>query len=180
MLAGAGFGDDAFLAEALGEQDLAERVVDLVRAGVQQVLALQVDLRAAEQLGPALREIERRRPADVVVEQVVEFRLEGRIVSRGFVGGGEFLQRSHQRFRHEHAAEAAEVAGGIGNDGWSGAGDMGGRFGAGFGRIKGGMGSRNHARNVAGNSNARPPFAHPCVEHHPHREREAEKRDLQQ
>ena len=43
VLAGAGLGDDPRLAHALGQQRLAERVVDLVRAGVQQVLALEVD-----------------------------------------------------------------------------------------------------------------------------------------
>ena len=41
VLAGAGLGDDAALAHALGEQRLAEHVVDLVRAGVVQVLALE-------------------------------------------------------------------------------------------------------------------------------------------
>ena len=48
VLAGAGLGDDAALAHAARQQDLAERVVDLVRAGVVEVLALQIDLRAAE------------------------------------------------------------------------------------------------------------------------------------
>jgi hypothetical protein len=43
VLAGAGLGDDARLAHALGEQRLAERVVDLVRAGVVEVLALEVE-----------------------------------------------------------------------------------------------------------------------------------------
>ena len=38
VLAGAGLGDDARLAHALGEQRLAERVVDLVRAGVRRGL----------------------------------------------------------------------------------------------------------------------------------------------
>ncbi len=47
MLAGAGFGDDAFLAHAPREQGLPQAVVDLVRAGVEQILALDVDLRAA-------------------------------------------------------------------------------------------------------------------------------------
>ena len=47
MLAGAGLGDDARLAHAAGEQDLAEHVVDLVRAGVVQLLALEIDFRAA-------------------------------------------------------------------------------------------------------------------------------------
>ena len=48
VLAGAGFGDDAGLAHAFGEQDLADGVVDFVRAGVEQVLALEINLRAAE------------------------------------------------------------------------------------------------------------------------------------
>ena len=41
VLAGAGLGDDALLAHAPGEQRLAEHVVDLVRAGVGEVLALE-------------------------------------------------------------------------------------------------------------------------------------------
>ena len=72
VLPGAGLGDDARLAHALREQDLAERVVDLVRAGVAQVLALQVDARAAELARQALGEVERRRPADVVLELALE------------------------------------------------------------------------------------------------------------
>ena len=47
VLAGAGLGDDLLLAHVLGQQALAHAVVELVRAGVVQVLALQVDLRAA-------------------------------------------------------------------------------------------------------------------------------------
>ena len=72
VLAGAGLGDDARLAQALREQRLADAVVDLVRAGVVQVLALEVDLRAAELLRPAPRVVDRARPADVVLELVLE------------------------------------------------------------------------------------------------------------
>ena len=54
VLPGAGLRDDALLAEVLGEQRLAERVVDLVRAGVGQLLALEPELRAAELLGHVL------------------------------------------------------------------------------------------------------------------------------
>ena len=43
VLPGAGLGDHALLAHALGEQQLAERVVDLVRAGMTEVLALEKD-----------------------------------------------------------------------------------------------------------------------------------------
>ena len=58
--AGAGLGDDALLAHALGQQDLADAVVDLVRAGVVELFALEVDLRAAAVFGQALGEVQRR------------------------------------------------------------------------------------------------------------------------
>ena len=50
VLAGAGLGDDAPLPHALRQQRLAERVVDLVRARVREVFALEEDARAAERL----------------------------------------------------------------------------------------------------------------------------------
>src|SRR5665213_3697312 len=62
--------DHALLAKTPGEQRLAHAVVDLVRAGVVQVLALQPDLRAAELRRPALRVVDRRRATDVVLELV--------------------------------------------------------------------------------------------------------------
>ena len=40
MLPSAGLTDDAFFAHSLREQDLTERVVHFVRAGVQQVFPL--------------------------------------------------------------------------------------------------------------------------------------------
>ena len=62
VLARAGLGDDPPLAEPLREHRLAERVVQLVRAGVEEVLALQVEpLAGGEPLGAG----ERRRPARV-------------------------------------------------------------------------------------------------------------------
>ena len=80
VLAGAGLGDDAGPAHAPGEQDLAHDIVDLVGAGVIELVALEVDLRAAEMPGQALGEIERARPADVVLEKTVELLLKRRIV----------------------------------------------------------------------------------------------------
>jgi hypothetical protein len=56
VLARAGLGDDAFLAHAPRQQRLAQAVVDLVRAGVEQVFPLEVDLGAAEARSAAWRE----------------------------------------------------------------------------------------------------------------------------
>ena len=74
VLAGACFGDDAPLAHPHGQQRLAERVVDLVRARMRQVLALQKDARAAAGLPSAARLRDRRRAADVVLQQTARAR----------------------------------------------------------------------------------------------------------
>ena len=55
VLAGAGLGDDPGLAEAARQQRLPERVVDLVGAGVGQVLALEVEAQAAGSRRRAVR-----------------------------------------------------------------------------------------------------------------------------
>ena len=79
MLAGAGLGDDAGLAHAPGQQDLAHAIVDLMRAGVVQLVALQIDLGAAEMPGQPLGEEQRARPADIMLQVIVELLGEGGI-----------------------------------------------------------------------------------------------------
>src|SRR5690606_4365794 len=91
MLTRARFGDDPLLAHALREQNLADGVVDLVRARVKKVFALQVNSGAAEMLGKSLGEIERRRSSDVIREQVAKFVVKGRILPRGEIFALEFL-----------------------------------------------------------------------------------------
>ena len=59
MLTGTRFGNDARLAHAFGQQDLTEAIVDLVRAGVIQLIALEIDFCAAEMLCQALSKIKR-------------------------------------------------------------------------------------------------------------------------
>ena len=70
VLARTRLGHDASLAEARREKDLSERVVDLVRAGVVEVLALEDD--AAARRREALRLVERRRTSDVTLAEAVE------------------------------------------------------------------------------------------------------------
>ena len=50
MLARTGFGDDPGLAHFHGQEDLAHAIVDLVRAGVVELVAFEVNFRAAEML----------------------------------------------------------------------------------------------------------------------------------
>ena len=76
VLAGAGFGDDARLAHAPGEQDLADGVVDFVRAGVEQVLALEINLRAAQFARQPFGKIKRRGPAAELAQVIGQVLLE--------------------------------------------------------------------------------------------------------
>ncbi len=78
VLAGACLGNDAGPAHASGEQDLAQHIVDLVGAGVIELVALEIDFGAAEVAGQALGEIKRARAAYVVLQEIVELLLEGR------------------------------------------------------------------------------------------------------
>ena len=110
MLSRAGLGDDAPLAHPARKERLTERVVDLVSAGVEQILALQINPGAATMPRQLLREIERRGPAGVVAQLLSQFGLERRIRLGRRVGRAEFLQRGHQRLRHKHSAIGAEVA----------------------------------------------------------------------
>jgi hypothetical protein len=91
----------------------ADGVVDLVRAGVVQVFALEQDLRAADFAAQPLGVVDRAGPADVMLQVLVEGGDEGRIDPRGVVGGRQFLQRPDQGLGDEAAAVPAEMAAGV-------------------------------------------------------------------
>jgi hypothetical protein len=109
MLSRAGLRDDPVLAHSLGEQSLAQAVVDLVCACVQQVLALQVNACAAQLFGEPLGIVERCRTPRVIVKQIVQFRLERGILPRFQERILQFLQRRHQHFRNELSTVGAKV-----------------------------------------------------------------------
>ena len=98
------------LAHAPRQQDLAEHVVDLVRAGVVQLVALEVDLGAAQPLGQPLGEVERRGAADVVRPEVVHLGPEAGVGLRLLVLRLEVEDQRHQRLGDETPAEVAEAA----------------------------------------------------------------------
>src|SRR5208282_6525018 len=72
VLTGAGFRDHSMLAHAFDEQTLAKAVIDFVRAGVEKVLALEINFRAAKFCGQAAGEEQRRRASSVRLQQLVE------------------------------------------------------------------------------------------------------------
>ena len=108
VLPRAGLGDEARLAHALREERLSENVVYLVRAGVVQILALEVYLRAAQVLRHALREVEPRRPARVVVKQRGELAPEIRVVLVPVVSLFKLDDGVHQRLGNVLPAVFAE------------------------------------------------------------------------
>ena len=88
--------DDPSLAEAQRKDDLAQRVVDLVRPRVVQVLPLQVQpLPWREAAG----ERDRRGPPDVGAPELIELRQKSRVAPRYFPGGGQLVERRDQRLR---------------------------------------------------------------------------------
>ncbi len=109
MLARTGLGDDTFLAHAFRENRLRKCIVDLVRARVQQILALQINLRAAAKFSEPLCKIKLGWPARKFLQMMAQFLLEFRIVARHLIGGGQLLQRGHERLRDKHPTIGAEM-----------------------------------------------------------------------
>ena len=113
VLTGSGFGDDPGLAHALGQQHLSHGIVDFMGSGVQQILPLQVDPRSPQSLGQALREIEGSRTSHKLLEVVVEFPLELRILLGAPVLVLQLLERVNEGFGYITPTKRPEVAGRI-------------------------------------------------------------------
>ena len=116
MLARAGLGDDAGLAHAHGEQDLAHAIVDLVRAGVIQLVALEPDLRAfprrgafAHMIGQALGIIKRAWAPDIMFQQIVELRPERRVLLGCAIFALQIEDERHERLGDIASAIGAEM-----------------------------------------------------------------------
>ena len=116
VLARPGLGDDALLAEPTGQQRLAQHIVDLVRTGVVEVLALEQYARPAG-LGTELGYVgQRRRTPGVVAQQPGEFIGEQRIDARRVEFGRQLVEGGDECFRDEPSAVASEMTGRVGDE----------------------------------------------------------------
>ena len=114
MLAGTGFGDHAGLAHALDEQGLSERVVDLVRAGVVQILALQKDSGVEtglllDECGEARGFGQRARTAHVTLLKRHEFLVEFGVGLGLVVDALQLVEGGDEGLGHIAAAELSPV-----------------------------------------------------------------------
>ena len=88
---------------------LPQGIVDLVRAGVQQIFALQVDLSPAAVLCQAFGEIQIGRAAGEFAQLKIEFFLKRGVFASTPIRFGQLEKRRHQSLGHVHAAIGAEV-----------------------------------------------------------------------
>src|SRR5690606_25274965 len=110
VLASTRLRDDARLAHAFCEQDLAEAVVDLVAASVVQVLALEEYLRAAKMAGEVFGMVELGGTTSVMGGKRLQFRLKLRVCFRLVPMLFQIKDQGHERFSYEAPAEDAEHA----------------------------------------------------------------------
>mmetsp|Transcript_1449 Transcript_1449/g.2509 ORF Transcript_1449/g.2509 Transcript_1449/m.2509 type:complete len:265 (+) Transcript_1449:768-1562(+) len=112
VLPRAGLGNHPLLAHAERQHRLCQRVVDLVGAGVVEVLALEVDLHVVAQIGAhALREVQRRLAPDKVLQVPGQYALELRILDGRVERHRELVERVDERLRHVPPAVLSVTAG---------------------------------------------------------------------
>ena len=110
VLSGAGLGDEPCLSHLLCKQCLSEHVVDLMCAGVIQILPLQIDLCASEVLRHPCCVIQSGRTSGVIIKQFFQFFIECRIVLILIIGLFQLDDRIHQRFGNVLSSVLSESA----------------------------------------------------------------------
>jgi hypothetical protein len=111
VLARTGLRDDARLAHPLGQQRLGDDVVDLVRAGVVEVLALEDDPGSASMLGEARHLGDDARAAGVGAVEAIELGQELGVDHGLLAGLIELLEGGHEGLGDIAPAERAEPTG---------------------------------------------------------------------
>ena len=115
VLTGAGFRDQAGFTNFFSKKCLAKDIVDLMSAGMVQILPFQVDLSAAQVLCHLPGIIEPGRASGVVVQKIGKFPLKIRIFFIMIICLFQFNYRVHQRFGDILPAVNAEASVRIGH-----------------------------------------------------------------
>ncbi len=96
----AGLGNEAGLSHLFSQQGLAQHIVDLVRAGMVQILSLEIDSGPSQIPSHLLRIIQKRRSACVFVQQGLQFLLKFRVFLIMLITLLQMNQLIHQNLRH--------------------------------------------------------------------------------
>src|SRR3989338_4192605 len=110
MLSCAGLSDEAALAHAQRQQRLPQAIVDLMRAGVEQIFPFEIDAQPPKRLAEPLGWIEWSRTPGVTMEIVAQLAPEPRITLRRMPRSFQFLQGSHDRFRDKFPPKRPKMA----------------------------------------------------------------------
>ena len=111
MLARTGFRDDAGFAHAHSQQNLAHHIIDFMRAGMVELIPLQIDLGATQMLGEPLGKIKRAGATDIMGQIAAHLFLKRRIDLDLVIGLFQRQDERHQGFRHKAPAENTKVTG---------------------------------------------------------------------
>ena len=115
MLPCAGLGDDLLLAHVLCKKHLSHAVVEFVRAGVVQILALDIELNArADLVGEPCEVGDRRGSALKLLADAAKLADELAGFADGLVGFADLVHGGLQLGRGIGAAIVAEIALGVG------------------------------------------------------------------
>ena len=107
MLTGPGLGDDAPLSHTLGQERLAEAVINLVRTRVVEVLALEIDASPTQVLGQTPSESQGARTPGILGQLAVELGGECGVRHGLVIGALQLEKQRHQGLGDEAAAENA-------------------------------------------------------------------------
>src|SRR5713226_3656157 len=109
MLTRARLRDDPILLHPARQQDLAQRVVDLMRPRMAEILPLEIDPRPLELPCEPLGKVKRGFPPGIFAEITVKLSAEARIAPDLFVSFLQLDQRRHERLGDIPTAIDTEV-----------------------------------------------------------------------
>ena len=110
VLAGAGLSNDPGFAHPHGKQDLAEAIIDFVRAGMIELITLQINLRATKMLGQAFSKIKRARAANIMGPEIIHLRRKSRVFLCRAIFLLQVQNERHKRFGDIASAKLAKTA----------------------------------------------------------------------